>query len=48
MRNPKQIRMTETPKKTQPIAFKPFSVIVFSNIRICFEFRASNFEIGSS
>jgi len=48
MRNPKQIRMTEAPQKTPPTAVKPVSVIILSNIRICFEFRASNFEIGSS
>jgi len=41
--------MTEKPKRQKPshIAVKLVFGIILLNIRICFEFRASNFEFGS-
>jgi len=41
--------MTEKPKRQKPshIAVKLAFGIILLNIRICFEFRASDFEFGS-
>jgi hypothetical protein len=36
--------MTKTPPKRVPIAGEALWVIIFLNIGICFEFRASDFE----
>jgi len=41
------MQKTQLPWKPSQIAAKPVLVITLLNIRICFEFRASDFEFGS-